>query len=230
MLGAMRRWHRLGFFVLALAGLAGSTTRGDTHRGPWAMDRIHRNAGAAMAMLKNLSSAQSQCHAARWIDVDRNGVGEYGMLGELSGGVPLRGSGRRGDPPTLVAAFARVDDGVVVRGGYCVRVFLPGRDGLAVSERTHGGVEVEAIDAVHACSLWCAYAWPLVAGMTGDWVLFIDQSGNVLRAANEDGRYSGVLQGPDASAARCPHSDGNMAAPAVQNEVGCDGQVWVIWS
>ena len=45
--------------------------------------RLNANESAAIATLKNISSAQSQCQASAVIDANGNGAGEYGFFGEL---------------------------------------------------------------------------------------------------------------------------------------------------
>ena len=74
--------------------------------------RLNANESAAIATLKNISSAQSQCQASGIIDANSNGAGEYGFLGELSGGVPVRNDEAGGvgtervSPPYLSGAFS----------------------------------------------------------------------------------------------------------------------------
>ena len=52
--------------------------------------RLNANESAAIATLKNISSAQSQCQASGVIDTNANGQGEYGYFGELAGRVGVR--------------------------------------------------------------------------------------------------------------------------------------------
>ena len=52
--------------------------------------RLNANESAAIATLKNISSAQSQCQASGVIDTNANGQGEYGYFGELSGRIGIR--------------------------------------------------------------------------------------------------------------------------------------------
>jgi prepilin-type N-terminal cleavage/methylation domain-containing protein len=52
--------------------------------------RLNANESAAIATLKNISSAQAQCQASSVVDVNNNGAGEYGFFGELSGAVHAR--------------------------------------------------------------------------------------------------------------------------------------------
>ena len=61
--------------------------------------RLNANESAAIATLKNISSAQAQCQASGIIDVNTNGQGEYGFFGELSGAVAVRASTLSIQPP-----------------------------------------------------------------------------------------------------------------------------------
>jgi hypothetical protein len=185
-----------------------------------------RNESAAIATLKNICSAQCQCQAAAAIDVNKNGVGEYGTFAELAGRDRVRGGQAPITPPVLSTAFAKVEDGVVVRSGYCFRMFLPGKDGAAVAELANGGPDAAAIDAALAEVVWCLYAWPLEPGVSGQRVFFVDQAGDVLEASNDDNRYAGKAKGPAANAARAAGSDGKLSAAAAANGQGLDAQQW----
>ena len=60
--------------------------------------RLNANESAAIATLKNISSAQSQCQASGVSDTNANGQGEYGYFGELAGRVGIRdGAGGAGE-------------------------------------------------------------------------------------------------------------------------------------
>src|SRR5262245_65982285 len=52
--------------------------------------RLSANETAAVATLRNLSSAQAQVQASGSIDGDGDGSGEYGYFGELSGAFNTR--------------------------------------------------------------------------------------------------------------------------------------------
>lgn len=187
-----------------------------------------RNEQYAIATLKNISSAQAQCQACAIIDANGNGSGEYGTFAELTGRDVVRGGKVAMNPPVLSTAFRKVEDGVVTRNGYCFRIFLPGKQGVPVAELAKGGPDAAAIDAAQAETLWCVYAWPSEAGVSGQRAFFIDQSGDLLAAPNGDGRYSGAGKAPKADAARSAGSTGRMnAAPAAQ-AAGIDGQTWVV--
>lgn len=195
-----------------------------------AMQQVRRQANewAAIATLKNISSAQAQCQASGVIDANGNGAGEYGTFAELAGRDVVRGGTAKMSPPVLSTAFGRVENGIVQRSGYCFRIFLPGKDGVPVAERVNGGPEAAAIDSKQAEVRWCVYAWPIEAGGSGQRAFWIDQGGDVLASPNADGRYSGPAKAPLPDAARKADSDGTMQAPAAANQQARDGQTWVV--
>jgi len=127
---------------------------------------------------------------------------------------------------TLSAAFGNVKGGIVMRSGYCFRMFLPGKDGAPIPENDTGGAKGAAIDPAWAETVWCCYAWPATAGESGQRVFFINHTGDVLAAANGNGLYSGREAAPDANAA-CVDA-GWLAASAAANRDGLDKQLWQI--
>ena len=102
--------------------------------------RLNANESAAIATLKNISSAQAQCQASGIIDANGNGAGEYAYFGELSGGVAVRNNEAGGlgteliSPPYLSAAFNNVVASRVQRSGYVFQVFLPDAAAAATAE------------------------------------------------------------------------------------------------
>ncbi|MBK8976137.1 MAG: hypothetical protein IPM29_09435 [Planctomycetes bacterium] len=222
----------LGVFVDALADLQGrpatSLIAAGEAQGGLTLDgaRTNANESAAIATLKNISSAQAQCQASGVIDVNGNGAGEYGSFAELAGVAPIRGGdGReRISPPVLSASLGRVTEGVVVRSGYVFRMFLPlSCDGRWVAEANDGGSERLGVDPASAEVLWCAYAWPVSYGESGSRAFFVDASGDVLACDNR-ARWSGPARGPDVLAAIRPGSCVELAA----NEIGQSGDHWTV--
>ena len=65
--------------------------------------RLNANESAAVATLKNISSAQSQCQASGVIDTNANGQGEYGYFGELSGRIGIRDGAGAASATTLIS-------------------------------------------------------------------------------------------------------------------------------
>ncbi|MBK9388429.1 MAG: prepilin-type N-terminal cleavage/methylation domain-containing protein [Planctomycetes bacterium] len=143
--------------------------------------RLTANETAAISTLRNLASSQSQLQASGAIDVDGDGAGEYGFFGELSGGVSLRGTTSTVNPPVLSAAFRAINNGVVTRSGYNFAIYLPDDAGVGVAEEATGGAPT-ATDwdaAADFCeTTWCAYAWPINRGNSGNRTFFVNQQGD----------------------------------------------------
>lgn len=213
--------------------LDGSTLTLTLARTDVTLARANANESAAIATLKNIASAQSQCQASGVVDVNQNGAGEYGCFAELTGEVGVRGpdavlTDQKITPPVLSRAFSKHTDGVVIRSGYCFRIFLPGKDGAPVSEHTDGtGMKGIAVDPARTEVLWCCYAWPIEAGVTGQRAFFVNQAGDVLAAPNAGNVYSGKDKPPAAPAAFGP-GEGHLERPPAANQTGTDGQRWTV--
>jgi hypothetical protein len=83
------------------------------------------------------------------------------------------------------------------------------------------------VDTDAAETAWCAYAWPVAAGNSGQRVFFVDQGGDVWHTANKPGRYSGNLGGPAWDAAMpADGKQGWSPAPNVKEYRGRDGNLW----
>lgn len=188
---------------------------------------------SAMATLSNLASRQGEFQRGGHIDLDGDGRGEFGTLAEMSGAVALAGHDAAIKDALLSGAYRRVcADGTITRSGYRYRVFLPAARGDGVCETAVRDVTSstrnDRVDARLASQRWCAYAWPVTYGASGNRTFFIDQDGNEL--STEDAHYSGD-GGPAPGAA---FANGGMtsilgAIPAdgVRSQ---DGNVWRDWT
>ncbi len=201
--------------------------------------RLNANESAAIATLKNISSAQAQCQASGVVDANNNGAGEYGYFGELSGAIGVRdatgtASATRISPPVLSSAFGNVQaggaasGGVVVRSGFYFQMYLPSAAGAAVPERSTGGVGATAPDASKSETLWCCYAWPSSFGNSGKRTFFVNQAGDVLATNNATLRYNGSTTTPAATAAYRNGSSGQLSATTAANATGLDNQRWTV--
>jgi prepilin-type N-terminal cleavage/methylation domain-containing protein len=169
--------------------------------------RLSANETAAIATLRNLASAQAQCQASGVIDGDGDGTGEYGYFGELSGAFPVRGfvggviamTATQITPPVLSGAFGNVVASNVSRSGYLFRIYLPGNvsPGEGVAETAGGGAGgVFGTISSDLCeTTWCAYAWPVNRGNSGNRAFFVNQQGDVLQTQNTIKLYSGTAAG-----------------------------------
>jgi len=140
--------------------------------------RINTNQSAAAATLKSgIFPAQVQFQAAAYRDQDGDGVGEYGLLSELSG---------RRAVGTQPAGAIRFLQGPLAKGeiasGYHYVLHLPDGAGGALGEPAGISVRPEAPDAAAQAQerRFRAYAWPATAD-GGKQMFCIDESG-MLRA------------------------------------------------
>ncbi len=196
--------------------------------------RLNANESAAIATLKNISSAQAQCQASGVIDTNANGAGEYGFFGDLSGAANLRGTtaaaGTTMSPPVLSTAFGTVNTSRVTRSGYTFQMFLPDNGALGISEdpaAANGGDADDAlgVDAGQAEVLWCCYAWPTSFGNSGKRAFFINQGGDVLSSQNTTMQYNGTTTAPDFDAA---YTGATMSAQVAAGVAGQDGETWTV--
>jgi prepilin-type N-terminal cleavage/methylation domain-containing protein len=229
--------------------------------------RVSANENAAIATLRSIASAQSQLESACAIDTDADGGGEYGYFGELAGVAPLRiwtaggpaldPGGMVLDPSILPTAFAdtvlnAAGEACVERAGYWFKMFLPdvlnGNDVAGIPETGAdgvGGATAGNIPDPDNCEIyWCCYAWPTEAETTANRTFFINQEGDLLQTANNEGSdltvafYDGIDQGPAYDAAFStmagdpnPNALTGMGASlgiTAQGEVANDGNVWTV--
>jgi len=192
---------------------------------------------SAIATLRVICSSQHQFREQRHLDLDRDGHGEFGCIQELSGHARLRGGREALDPWLLPGAFRRVtEEGIVRRGAYCYRIFLPDANGDGVSEQRVLGITgiAETVgfdrepDPDGTESRFCAYAWPrryghgsgggprrtfFIAGVTGD----------VL--ATDDPDYEGS-NAPKPGAAFADCGPDVITGATANGTTGQDGNVW----
>ncbi len=229
--------------------------------------RISANENAAIATLRSIASAQAQLESSCAIDTDADGGGEYGYFGELAGVAPLRiwtalgpaldGGGMVLDPPILPTPFANTilnaaGEACVERAGYWYKLYLPdavlANDIAGVPETGANGIGGATAgnfpDPDNCEILWACYAWPTDPEQTGNRAFFINQEGDLLQTANNEGSdlttvfYDGLDAGPAANAA---YSDmvgdpnpnalltmGGALGIKAQGENSNDGNVWTI--
>jgi hypothetical protein len=208
--------------------------------------KFSANESTAIATLRNLASCQAQIQTSGKIDCDRDGIGEYGTFLELTGSTEVRtvrGEGgasndfsARGtivNPPILSPRLAGVDGaGIVVKSGYCFRIFLPDSASPAgwVSEAgpkdaagLAGGSGKVGTDMSE--TTWCAYAWPEAPGESGGRVFFVNQAGDVLQSANVHGKHAGKERPVPAHAA---FRGAGITSEVAVGTAGRDGDVWKV--
>ncbi len=208
-----------------------------------AEQQLNRNESAAIAALKNISSAQWQLQASGIFDVDGDGAGEFGFLHELATGASfVEGeivSGRH--PNVLHASYAtraRVaanGGGAVVRSGYVFQMWLPSGPVGWVVEPAAGQRSLQEVDVPRSHVEFVCFAWPLEQGRTGRRAFVMDHTGDVLAARNQSTGYSGFERAPHParSAARegepVPVGDALLRPRKLApNECALDGETWVV--
>jgi len=167
---------------------------------------------SAIACLKAISTGQEMFKNAVAVDVNRNGVGEYGFLAELGGSASCRGGGPQYSAnPFIPTVLGTVDkSGISVKRGYCFIVYLPTGRGRTTSNNP------KDVQAETAESAYITYAWPLKKGTTGNREFLIDPQGfPFFRKAV----HSGKKDPPGWNEGFSPEHGKNWAA-------GIDDKVW----
>ena len=186
------------------------------------------NETAALANVRMIVQAQMGFMTRGLSDEDRDGTGEFGTLGELSGAVPIReafGGTEMISPVELATSFRSLSAlGELTKQGYIYRLYLPDINGNGLVEVAGGGADAN-VDYENAETAWCIYAWPQVYGQTGSKTYFANQTGDVL--FTEDSRYSGPGAPITAGAAmRLPGAVESLLGSPATNATGRDGNSW----
>jgi len=185
--------------------------------------RARAHEAAVIQALRNLSSAEELVRTRAVLDLDGNGVPEYGFLGEVTGLTPLRGSGDLLSPVSRIG-FVDVDaDGLSTQKGYLFRLYLPDAGGVGVPETA---TTVGTVDPILASSYYTVLAWPQIYGSSGQRTFFLNQSGEIVATVAPD--YSGKSSMPPANAALIGVSGGVIATSALATggQVAVDGNRW----
>ncbi|MEW6073929.1 MAG: prepilin-type N-terminal cleavage/methylation domain-containing protein [Planctomycetota bacterium] len=224
--------------------------------------RISANENAAIATLRSIASAQAQIESACAIDTDADGGGEFGYFGELASTAFLRIYDAATDapaigleeidPPILPTPFGGIEvdangDGVVERTGYYFKMWLPAAvaGGAIAGVPEDGTAGVGGADAANIpdsdnCEiLWCCYAWPVDAGVTGSRTFFINQEGDLLQFLNADETYEDIINAANIPAFDAAYSDGTggldmgarlgiTAMISADGEAANDGNTWTV--
>ena len=171
--------------------------------------RVSANETAAIATLRNISSAQAQFQGRAHNDNDADGEGEYGYFAEMSGLIGPRVDGAvllPINPPALSGVFQNIQDvgngeGGVTKSGFLFKMYLPGAAGAPTPEDVAGGPGAGAPDDNLAEGVWCCYAWPAVKDSTGSRAFVVNQAGDVQMTDNTLQAYNGPTTPPAGDAA-----------------------------
>jgi prepilin-type N-terminal cleavage/methylation domain-containing protein len=171
------------------------------------------NETSAIAVLKTVISAQTQVNSRRVIDVDGDGIGEYGYFAELTGTVPLRAAPAAPavnlTPPLLSGSLGIVDpNGYVNKSGYYFLMHIADNNNQPWPEQPgggDGGASAGWLGAGQGCdpseNYWNCYAWPVSVGGTANRVFMCNQSGDVIQSSNKTQGYTGTANPPPPLAA-----------------------------
>jgi type II secretory pathway pseudopilin PulG len=187
--------------------------------------RLNANETAAVATLRNISSAQAQFQATAKADSDNDGTGEFGAFIEMSGAIDVRGDTDVGklNPPVISGAFRNPNTpGYVSRSGYYFKIYLPSVAGVGLVADADG-FTMSGINSDLAETTWCCYAWPVNYGNSGNRTFMVNQTGDVV--ASENSAYSGFA-GPAADAAFIGGSGSIITGLTAVGTVGGDTHVW----
>lgn len=186
--------------------------------------RLSANETTAIATLRSIVAAQAQFQTRGIADTDRDGLGEFGSIAEMSGGVGVRGNELL-TPPVLSGSFRYVNAlGETAQNGYLYRLYLPGAGGVGLPEVAGGGAPA-GIDSDLAEGSWCVYAWPTNYEQSGARTFFVNHSGEILFTNAE--LYSGPGAAIAAGAAlRPPGLDTSITGILATGTTGRDGQLW----
>jgi len=187
--------------------------------------RLNANETAAIATLRNISSAQAQFQATSKADTDNDGTGEFGAFVELSGAIDVRNDSNVGklNPPVISGAFRTPDaNGFVSRSGYYFRIMLPSVTGTGLVADAASFTWTN-IDEDLAETTWCCYAWPVNYGNSGNRTFMVNQTGDVV--STEDSTYSGTT-GPGAAAGFYQPATSSITGLTAVGTAGGDTNVW----
>jgi hypothetical protein len=173
--------------------------------------RLETNEATAMSTLRTIERAERDFRAARFDDLDRDGRGEFGTLGELTGASGLRCLRPALSNPLLPVTMQPDKNDCFTLSGYVFRI--------DVARRLPRDVDDDEREFI-------AYAWPSSPGMSGNHVFSIDAEGRLMRSDNAgDGQhYSGIDRTPmldTSKRALNPHP-----LIGIRGRVGRDGGVW----
>lgn len=189
--------------------------------------KISANETAAYVTVRAVVQAQLDFAERREADLNRNGQGEFGTFGEMSGNIAVRASsgGTRYLEPSVVNPSFRLISplGEMFRHGYYYRIYLPDGAGFGVTELPGGGAAIN-VDPDLAEATWCIYAWPQRYGATGRRTFFANQTGDVLFTDNPAYSGPGAPIPPGAALAAGPAN--SIQGPLATNAVGRDGSIW----
>lgn len=142
--------------------------------------------GVVEGFLERLAAGEEQFKNAVVLDSDRDGIGEYASLEELAGRKAIRGGGFKPDTPYVQSKQLQFDDrGRGLLAGYCIVLYLPGRDGSVPGSEARAGEGADGQERAYVC-----YAVPVKPGWSGVNVYAVSTEGRVMFIQNGDQAWS----------------------------------------
>lgn len=158
--------------------------------------KIATNEGSTVASLRTLLTSQIQFHQHGIVDQNTNSCGEYGLLGELAGSAPTRGSAYK-VPISFIghALGPKPGKSYSTKTEYYYQIFLPGVAAPITDNGVDGQPALIQDDDFPAVSgqeaRWLCYAWPAAYRSSGTRVFCIGTAKEAYQISNEKSMYSG---------------------------------------
>ncbi|MEW6358400.1 MAG: hypothetical protein AB1696_18850 [Planctomycetota bacterium] len=167
---------------------------------------------AASSSLGIILMRETECIQDKLVNQDKDGRGEFALLGELAGEIVPRGSSF-GTPiknPLLASGYrtgGANGPGYAHRQGYYFRIYLPATPDTAGDDRTLGGTPTRPGPEVRRDVVnfqekhFALYAWPQRSGTIPEYALafFMNESGRIYHQIGT--KYIGEDNPPPAEAA-----------------------------
>jgi len=149
--------------------------------------RIEMHEVSAHATMRGIASGQEIFRASVVLDQNANGIGEYGLLSDLS----------EGPSPYIPSSLKPNVKGRSSSKGYCFVIYLPSAGGRAISSRKSSRGDDDFDPSQE--QMFLAFAWPEKTGRSGNRIFAFDSRGVVLTKGKS--KYSGLSKPPPWKAA-----------------------------
>ncbi len=192
--------------------------------------RIGANETSAIGTLKAISAGQEQFRTAACVDANRNGIGEYGFLVEMSGNQNCRISAINVANSPYIPGIFNAD--VSAKSGYQFATFLCNADNGGGGTNVYGAAvgTTNAQAAINEENYIC-YGWPITAGRTGNRVFAISPQGTVMQNPNSGAApVTGTTNPPTWSAAIATAANWSTGTFVTAGQTGQDADLAVAWA